>query len=93
MHSRQTHYRKIIILIACFILTSILIYRTPTSKAVPKQLPLSQALSDIKGWTSGEHTPLAPKIAKALELDNYANQNYSNGHKRVSLYIGYYFTT
>jgi len=93
MHPPQTHYRKIIILITCFILTSVFIYRTPSSNAVKKQLPLTQALSDIKGWTNGEHTPLNPKIVKALELDDYVNQNYFNGHERVSLYIGYYFTT
>jgi EpsI family protein len=38
------------------------------------------------------YTPLGPKIVEALELDDYANQNYSNGNDTISLYIGYYFT-
>ena len=93
MHSPQKYYRKITILVVCFILTSVFIYRTPTSTAVNKQLPLSQALSDINGWTLHGFTPLDPRIVEALELDDYVNQNYFNGQERVSLYIGYYLTT
>ena len=74
-------------------MTSVLIYRTPTSTAVPKQVPLTQALSDIKGWTSSGPMPLNPRIVKSLELDDYANQNYFNAHDSVYLYIGYYLTT
>lgn len=93
MHSRQIHYRKIIILITCFALTSIFIYWTPPSKGISKQIPLSEALSNINGWTFHGFSPLDPKIVSALELDDYANQNYSNGDHLVSLYIGYYLTT
>jgi len=84
---------KLVILILCFALTSILIYQHPSSKAVSKQVPLTQALSDIDGWAMKGYTPLGPKIVKALELDDYANQNYSDGNDTISLYIGYYFTT
>ena len=84
---------KLVILIICFALTSILIYRAPSSKAVKKELPLAQALVNIKDWTVSGYTPLDPKIVEALELDDYANQNYSNGNNTISLYIGYYFTT
>ena len=87
MHHPQKYYRKIIILILCFLLTSILIYRTPTSTAVNKPIPLTQALSDIKGWTSSGLLPLNPRIVEVLELDDYINQNCFNGHERVSLYI------
>lgn len=84
---------KIIILIICFALTSIFIYRQPSSKAVNKQVPLSQALANIKGWTMNGYTPLDPKIVKALELDDYVNNSYSNGNEVISLYIGYYLST
>jgi len=84
---------KLIILIICFGLTSILIYRAPSSKPVNKQMPLTQALSDINGWTVSRYTPLDPRIVKALELDDYTNQNYSDGYDTIALYIGYYFTT
>jgi len=84
---------KLIILIFCFVLTSFLIYRTPTSTGVSKQVPLRQALSEIKGWTMSRYMPLDPKIVKSLKLDDYANQYYSDGFHSISLYIGYYFTT
>lgn len=87
------HYRKVIILVICFTLTSVLIYWQPSSKAVEKKLSLSQALSDIKGWKSNGSTPLDPRIVKSLKLDDYVNQTYSNGNNTVSLYIGYYLTT
>ena len=84
---------KLIILIICFALTSIVIYRTPSSKAVNKEVALADALSDIKGWAITGYTPLNPKIVKALELDDYVNHSYSNGNQVISLYIGYYLTT
>ena len=84
---------KLVILILCFALTSVVIYRHPSSKAVEKKISLSQALSDINGWVMGGYTPLDPTIVKALELDDYINQNYSNGNNTISLYIGYYLTT
>ena len=93
MHSVHIYYRKIIILIVCFALTSVLVYRTSPSKVVNKQVPLSQALSDIKGWTSTRPVPLGQEIVDALELDDYVNQSYSKGDERVSLYIGYYLST
>jgi EpsI family protein len=95
MHKALTSIQphKIIILIICFGLTSILIYRAPTSKAVKKEVPLAEALADIQGWSLIENAPLDPKIVKALELDDYANHSYSSGSDTVSLYIGYYLTT
>ena len=93
MHLEQLHHRKVIILIICFALTSAFIYWQPSSKAVQKNIPLSQALSDIKGWKSDGSTPLDPRIVESLELDDYVNQTYSNGNNTVSLYIGYYLTT
>jgi EpsI family protein len=56
-------------------------------------LPLSQALLSIKGWSGSGPVALGPKIKNALELDDYANQSYSNGEATVSLFIGYYLTT
>ena len=84
---------KLIILIICFALTSILIYRAPSSKAVKKEVPLAQALEDIQGWSVIGNTPLDPKIVKALELDDYVNHSYSNGNEVISLYIGYYLAS
>ena len=68
-------------------------YWQPPSKAVQKNIPLSQAFSDIKGWKSDGSMPLNQRIVKSLQLDDYVNQKYSNGNEAVSLYIGYYLTT
>ena len=84
---------KLIILIICLTLTSVFIYQSPTSTAVKKQVSLHQALKDIEGWPTRGHSPLDPKIVTALELDDYINQNYSNGNNTISLYSGYYLTT
>ncbi len=84
---------KIIILIIFFALTSIFIYRNPSSMPAKKKVPLNQVLSNIKGWSTTGFAPLDPEIVKALELDDYANQNYTNGNDTISLYIGYYLTT
>jgi len=85
-------YRKIIVLTLLFALTSFFIHWAPVSRAIKKDKPLSQALLDIKGWKSNGLIPLEKEIVKALELDEYANQIYSNGRENVSLYIGYYFS-
>ena len=84
---------KLVILIICLALTSILIYRKPPSRAANKQVPLAQALADIKGWTVSGNAPLDQKILKALELDDYVNHSFTNGNDTISLYIGYYLTS
>ena len=85
-------YRKVIVLALLLGLTSFLIYWAPASKAVKKNKPLSQALLDIEGWHSNGLVPLGQELVKGLELDEYANQNYSNGRETVFLYIGYYLS-
>jgi EpsI family protein len=64
----------------------------PSPAAVDKHMPLREALSDIKGWRNFGFVPLDEEIVKALQLDDYAFQNYSNGRSTISLYIGYYLT-
>ena len=83
---------KIVVLATCFALASIFVYWHRSAEVVSKHIPLREALSDIKGWRSDQFIPLDQEIAKALELDDYANQSYSNGHATVFLYIGYYLT-
>jgi EpsI family protein len=87
-----TLYRKIIVLALLFGLASVFIYWDPSSRAAKKAKPLSQALLDIEGWNNNGVIPLEKEIVKALELDEYANQSYSNGRERVFLYIGYYLS-
>ena len=75
------------------VITSIFIYSKPSSIAVEKNISLKQALADIHGWGNNGFSPFDQKIVDALELDDYANQSYTNGTDLVSLYIGYYLTT
>jgi len=82
----------VIVLAVFFGLTSVIIYLGPPSRAIKKDRPLSQALLDIEGWKSNGVIALEKEIVKALELDEYANQSYSNGSERIFLYIGYYFS-
>jgi len=88
----STLYRKIVILVLLLVSTSLFIYWQPSSRVAKKDKSLSQALLDIEGWSSNGVIPLEKEIVKALELDEYANQNYSNGRERVFLYIGYYLS-
>lgn len=89
----QVSHRKIIILALCLVITSIFIYSKPSSIAVEKNISLKHALADIYGWENNGFSPFDQKIVDALELDDYANQSYSNKTDLVSLYIGYYLTT
>jgi len=85
-------YRKIIVLTLLLALTSLFVYWEPSSRAGKKDRPLSQALLEIEGWQSSRLVPLEQEIVKWLDLDEYANQSYSNGRETVFLYIGYYLT-
>lgn len=85
-------YRKIVVLVLLLVLTSLFIHWDPSSGAGEKDRPLSQALLDIEGWQSSGLVPLEKNIFKALELDEIANQGYSNGRETIFLYIGYYLT-
>jgi len=89
----QAHYRKIVVLVIVFSVTSFLIYHTPSSKPVNKKEPLLNWLTNIYGWGAGEHIPLDPEIVEALDLDDYANQYYFKEKENVFLYVGYYLTT
>jgi len=84
---------KLIILIICFGLTSILIYDDPYPEKKHKTAPLSQALLIIPGWHMIKSTSLDPKVTEVLKLDDYLNATYYDGKKSVGLYVGYYLTT
>ena len=88
----STITKKIVVLILLFIITSLLIYQASSPSPGEKTKSLRQALSDIPYWESKGFIPIEEKIIKVLELDDYANQSYSNGKDAVFLYIGYYFT-
>ncbi|MBU0993950.1 MAG: EpsI family protein [Proteobacteria bacterium] len=89
----QLSNTRIIILASCLILTSALIFTKTDSKPVYRQTSLQKALSKINGCEKSVSSPLEQNIVDALMLDDYLNQNYLCSDNRVSLYIGYYYTT
>ena len=89
----QIGYKKIILVILCFVLTAYFIYQKPASRVNVKKTSLSTALENIEGWQSYQQVPIDDKIVNALDLDDYVNQQYTDGNESVSLYIGYYKTT
>lgn len=91
----QQFYKKIIILIGCFSVALaflIFVYQGTISKHEIKKKTLIQALREINGWVTGESAVIEPNIVKALELDDYINQGYVQGEKKIHLYIGFYHT-
>jgi EpsI family protein len=47
----------------------------------------------IEGWHNKGLVELDRGIVESLELDDYVNNNLSNGRETISLYIGYYLTS
>ncbi len=89
----QIGYKKIILVTLCFVLTAYFIYQKPASRVNVKKTSLSTALKDIEGWKLVTKIPIGDKIIHALDLDDYVNQQYTDGNESVFLYIGYYKTT
>jgi len=84
---------KIILVVLCLAIVSILISWQPDINVAKKQKSLNQVLANVKGWHSSGLVQLDRKIIDALFLDEYVNRNFSNGNGSVSLYIGYYQTS
>ena len=85
--------KRVIVLVACFLATAILVYLKPESKASIKSSQLIDALSGIKSWQNRGFIPFDNKIIETLKLDDYVNLRYSDGKDIVSLYVGYYLST
>jgi EpsI family protein len=92
---KKSIYLRVILLITCFIITSIFIYRQPEVNLKAKNERLTEALKNIPGWKINSASLLEKNIADELKLDDYLNQSYSresDGKDVISLYIGYYYT-
>ncbi len=83
---------KLIVLIVCFCITGLLIYRKAPSVVSRKGIDLDKALAQVPGWHMIQASPMDTKIVQALKLDDYIMASFSSGPNRVTLYIGYYFT-
>lgn len=85
--------RRILVVVVCLLTAGALGSWRPQIVPAKKGTPLAQTLGNIDGWRDSGVLPLDPKILKELRLDDYANNYFSNGGDRVSLYIGYYLTS
>jgi len=85
--------RRIIVVIACFLISSIFVYWQPHVAPAKKGVPIGRVLANIDGWQDSGVIPLEAKIVQELKLDDYANNYFSNSRDRISLYIGYYLTS
>ena len=84
---------RVVILAASLLLTSALIYLKPPSRTQNKPAPLAHALANIQGWRLSDEVSMTQEMVKALKVDDYVFQVYTNGTMSVSLYVGYYLTT
>jgi len=85
--------RRILVVIACFLVAAVVVYRQPDVTPAKKGLSLEKSLAGIDGWRNSGVVPLDTKIVQELKLDDYVNNQFSRGRDRVSLYIGYYLTS
>ena len=84
--------KRIVILIACLLITGIVSSLNTASTTKKKKISLEKALTDIKDWHYKGFNSLDTKIVEALCLDDYANQSYTKNGQTIFLYIGYYLT-
>jgi len=85
--------RRILVVVVCFLIAGAIVCLQPEIDAARKGTSLAQILAGIDGWHDGGLMPLDPKIVQDLRLDDYANNYFSNGRDRITLYVGYYLTS
>lgn len=88
----KTDHKKIIIVAISFVLTSIAVYSYPNARVVKKSLSLYQSLTTIGDWSS-HSLMMDSQIKNALALDDVFFSEFSKPGRRVTLYIGYYYST
>lgn len=81
---------RIVILLVLLATVGIGIYREPADRPQKPSVPLAAALATVPGWQQVSRSMLDPKIVSSLKLDDYLMAVYRDGHREVSLYVGYY---
>ncbi|MEZ4600280.1 MAG: EpsI family protein [Syntrophotaleaceae bacterium] len=84
---------QIKILIACLCLTGVLVYLRPEFQAGVPKTSLIQSLAVIPNWQRTSVSALDPILIQELQLDDYVFQSYSQGKRKVFLYIGLYYSS
>jgi len=84
---------KLLVLMAVFLCTSLLVYTQKSPDAAVNVPPLKQFLGQIPGYTTVGDIKLDDDAYNMLKLDDYLFTTYANADGHVTLYVGYYYTT
>lgn len=86
----QIKRSKVIALIACLLLTGLLLSLEPGSAPSVKKQKMADILNRVGDWQGSGQSSMSPEIVESLQLDDYVFRNYTNGKETIFLYIGYY---
>ena len=84
---------KLLVLVAVFLGTSLLVYTQKAPDAAVNVPPLKQFLGQIPGYTTVGDIKLDDDAYNMLKLDDYLFTTYANADGQVTLYAGYYYTS
>ena len=84
---------KLLLLVAVFLCSSLLVYSQKSPDAATNVPPLKQFLSQIPGYTTIGDIKLETDAYNMLKLDDYLFTTYANADGQVTLYAGYYYTS
>ena len=83
--------RRILILAACFLVSSGLIARASRTEHIPPREPLGRFPYQIGAWRGAETEPLSGRVLAVLGVDDHLSRFYrSDRAGTVGLYVGYY---
>jgi len=83
---------RVIVLIVLLGLVCLFVHRQPTNRTDLAQTSLRSAVSQVPGWEAVAFVPIDQGVLSTLDLDDYVNQVYRSGNRRIDLFIGYYRT-
>ncbi len=89
----KTREKGLILLIVLFLLTAISVYLRSEQVEAQKTARLEEHLVTVPGYSHAATLPLDQGTVSFLDLDDYIWTEYEKGGRRVSLYVGYYFSS
>jgi EpsI family protein len=88
---KTVRLRAVLLAILLFA-TGLVIHAAPKGTHRVPTVPLAEALAQIGTWKAGPSS-LTEDIRKELRLDDFINATYTDGKRKVFLYVGYYYST
>jgi EpsI family protein len=81
---------RLVVLIACFLLTGAFLARAERPELVAPRLPLRDLPLSLGDWNGREEKPFERQILDVLGVDEYITRTYQQGATTVGLYVGFY---